>query len=183
MMDLPIQQHVNPSRNGNFISTILTLNIFGYLTPTIAAVVDASIQGIAQPLKETHRVSLCVFLGAIIIHYIAFAADKMSQRNQANPSQFWGLIAIISGSLSTISLASTFFTYTVAEIICYIALGCAAIIIVVYQYGSRFMDACRWIYDDILGPFFSKTLKKFQDIYQYLLHRTAVTVGNISEEV
>ena len=143
----------------------------------------ASIQGIAQPLKETHRVSLCVFLVAIIAHYIAFASEKVSQRNQANPSQLWGLIAIISGSLSTVSLASTFFTHSVAEIICYIALGCTAIIIVVYQYGSMFMDACRLIYDDILGPFFSKILKKFRDIYQYLFHKTTATANSISEEV
>ncbi|KAK9213947.1 hypothetical protein WN944_005933 [Citrus x changshan-huyou] len=122
------------------------LKVFGYLIPTIAAVVGASVQGIAQPLKETHRVSLLVFLSAIIVHYIAFAADEMSQRNQANPSQLWGFIAIISGSLSTVSLVSILFTHSVAEIICYIALGCAAVIIVVYQYGSRHI---RFMYKDI----------------------------------
>ena len=89
--------------------------------------VGANLRGTTKLLMETHRVSLCLFLTTIIIHYIAFVADKRSQRNQANPSQLWGLIAIISGSLSTISLVSTFFTS--AEIICYIALGCAAIIL------------------------------------------------------
>ena len=104
--------------------------------------------GTTKQLKETHGVSLYVFLATTIIHYIAFVADKMSQCNQANPSQFWGLISIISGSLSTISLVSTFFTS--AEIICYIALGCATIIIVVYQYGIIFTNVCRGFYDDIL---------------------------------
>ena len=125
-----------------------------------------NVQGTTKPLMETHRVSLCVLLVAIIIHYIAYAADKKSQRNQANPLQFWGLIAVISGSLSIVSLVSTFFTGSVAEIICYIALGSAAVIILVYKYGSMFMDACRQIYHVIL-PFFSKTLKWFRDINIY----------------
>ena len=122
----------------------------------------ANVQGTIKPLIETHRVSLCVFLVAIIIHYIAFAADKTSQRNQANSSWFWGLTAVISGSLSAVALISTFFTHSVAEIICYITLGGAAIIIVVYQYGRKFVVACRWLYRDILKPIFSKTLEWFQ---------------------
>ncbi|XP_052298453.1 uncharacterized protein LOC127902701 isoform X1 [Citrus sinensis] len=149
MMHLPIQQHVNPSRNRNLFSTIPHLKVFGYLIATIAAVLGASVEGIAQPLKETHRVCLYVFLVAVIVQCIAFVA----QRNQANHSHFWGLIAVICGSLSAVSLIAAFFTHSVAEIICYIALGCAAIIIVVYQYGSMFINACRRIYDDILGWF------------------------------
>ncbi|XP_052298454.1 uncharacterized protein LOC127902701 isoform X2 [Citrus sinensis] len=58
MMHLPIQQHVNPSRNRNLFSTIPHLKVFGYLIATIAAVLGASVEGIAQPLKETHRVCL-----------------------------------------------------------------------------------------------------------------------------
>ena len=123
-------------RNGNFFSTVPHLKVFGFLITTIAAVLGASVQGMAQPLKETHRVCLYVFLVAIIVYCIAFVA----QRSQANHSHFWGLVAIICGSLSTVSVISGFFTHSVAEIICYITVGCAAIIIVVYQYGSTFMD-------------------------------------------
>lgn len=75
-------------RNGNFISSTPYLKVFGYLNPTIAAVVGANMQGTTKPLMETHRVSLCVFLAAIIVHYIAYAAHEMSQCNQANPSKF-----------------------------------------------------------------------------------------------
>lgn len=146
----------------------------------IAAAMGASVQGITKPLMETHKVSLCVFLAAIIVHYIAFAADKWSQHNQVNPSQFWGLIGVIFGSLSTVSLVSTFFTHSVAEIICYIALGCAAIIIVVYQYGSMFTDACHSIYQEILSPFFDSTLNWFQDNN---INSTEQQQGSINEEV
>lgn len=148
--------------DGNFISTIPYPKLFGYLIPTLAAIVGASVQGRTKPLTETHRVSLCVCLAAIIVHYIAFTADKKSQCNQANSSQFWGLIAVISGSLSAVALISTFFTHSAAEIICYIAFGCAALIILVYQNGSMLMDACRWMYHEILRPFFFNTLDWLQ---------------------
>ena len=149
-------------RDGNIISSIPYPKVFGYLIPTLAAVVGANVQGTTKPLINTHRVSLCVFLVAIIIHYIAFAADKMSQRNQANFSQVWGLTAVTSGSLSAVALISTFCINSVAEIICYIALSCAVIIIVVYQCGRKFVVTCRRLYHDILRPIFSKTLEWFQ---------------------
>ena len=125
----------------------------------------------AQPLKETHRVCLYVFLVAIIVYCIAFVA----QRSQANHSHFWGLVAIICGSLSTVSVISGFFTHSVAEIICYITVGCAAIIIVVYQYGSTFMDTCRRIYHDIL--------KWFQAINIYSTEHQQRPADSIIEEV
>ena len=124
-----------------------------------------NVQGTTEPLMETHRVSLCVSLVAIIFHYIAFAADNMSQCYQANSSQLWGLIAVIFGSLSVVSLVSTFFTQSVAKIICYVALSCGAIIIVVCQYGRKPMDACHWLYHEILRPFFYNILNWFQAYY------------------
>lgn len=132
--------------------------MFGYLIPTLAAVVGANVQGTSKPLIETHRVSLCAFLVATIFYCIALAADYKSQHNQAKSSQFCGLIAVISGSLSAISLISTFFTNSIAEILLYNAWSCAAIIIVVYQYGRKFMVACHWLYEEILRPFFCNTL-------------------------
>ena len=122
----------------------------------------ANVQGTTKPLMETHKVSLCVSPVAIIVHYIAFAADNMSQRYQANSSQLWGFIAVIFGSLSVVSLVSTFFTQSIAKIICYIALSCTAIILVVYQYGRKLMAACHWLYHKILRPLFSKISNWFQ---------------------
>ena len=122
----------------------------------------ANVQGTSKPLTETHRVSLCVSLVAIIIHYIAFAADNMPRRYQANSSQLCGLIAVIFGSLSIVSLVSIFFTQLIAEIICYIALSCTAVIIVVYQYGRKLMNTCHWLYQEILRPFFCNILNWFQ---------------------
>ena len=148
--------------DNNFISSIPYPQVFGYLIPTLATIMGAYVQGTTKSLMETHRVSLCVSLVAIIVHYIAFAADKMPRRHQANFSQLWGLIAIVFGSLSAVSLISTFFTQSVAEIICYVALSCTAIIIVVYQYVRKLMDACHWLYHEILRPFFSKILNWFQ---------------------
>ena len=151
--------------NDNFVSSISYPKVFGYLIPTLVSVVSVNVQGTTKPLMETHRVSLCVSLVAIIVHYVAFAADNISRRRQANSSQLWGLIAIIFGSLSAVSLVSTFFTQIIAEIICYIALSSSAIIMVVYQYGRKFMDACHWLYHRILKPFFCRILNWFQAHY------------------
>ena len=129
---------------------------------------SANVQGTNESLMETRRVSLCVSLVAIIFYYIAFAADNISQRYQAKFSQLCGPIALIFGSLSVASLVSTFFTQSVAEVICYVALGCSgstAIIMVAYQYGRKLMDACHWLYNKILRPSFCKILNWFKAHY------------------
>ena len=149
----------------SLISSIPYPKFFECLIPTLLAVMGATVQGTTKPLMETHKVSLYVSLVAIIVHYIAFAADNISQRYQANSSQLWGLVAIIFGSLSVVSLVSTFFKQSAVEIICYIALSCTAIILVVYQYGRKLMAACHWLYHKILRPLFSKILNWFQDHY------------------
>lgn len=67
-----------------------------------------------------------------------------------------------------------------AEIICYVALGCAAIIIVVHQYGTTLMDACLWIYHEILRPFFFNTLNCFQ---VNIIDIAATTTSSVIVEV
>lgn len=71
---------------------------------------------------------------AIIFHGVAFVAhDYKSQCDQANSSQLCGLVAIILGSLSAVSLVSIFFTHPFAKIFIYIAWSCTVVIIVVYH--------------------------------------------------
>lgn len=145
-----------------YVSSISYNKIFGYLIPTLVTIVGANVQGTTKPLIETHKVSLCTFLLATNFYYIALAADYKCQRNQANSSQFWGLIAVIFGSLSAVSLISTFVPHSIGDTILYIFWISAAIIITVHQYGRFFMDACHWLYQKILKPIFLSILNWYR---------------------
>ncbi|KAJ4717533.1 hypothetical protein OWV82_012395 [Melia azedarach] len=137
-------------------------NIFGFLIPALTGIVGANVQGAAEPLFATHKMHICSFLLATSGYCGALAADVKSRRSGANSSQFWRLVAVNLGSLSSVSLVSTLAECSVGNIILFTAWTCAGVIIFVYKYGKSFMAALRWLCYDILKPFFSTIFNLFQ---------------------
>lgn len=105
------------------------------------------------------------FLVTIGIYFYAFSADGNSRRRQENSSQFWELIAVVSGTASAFSLASTLLPQNVGDIILYNTLifyGITLVVLLVYHYGRIFMDISRQRYNEILVPIFSDICNCFQ---------------------
>ncbi|KAK9217431.1 hypothetical protein WN943_006058 [Citrus x changshan-huyou] len=135
-------------------------NVFGYLIPALIGIVGANMQGTNERLLETHTTNVWSFLITTAIYCYAHLA------HQENSSQSWALVARVSGSVSAVSLASTFVPRSdIGHIILYTAWLCSSIIIVVHQYGARFTEACRQLYNETLKPFcsqlYNETLKPF----------------------
>ncbi|KAJ4717542.1 hypothetical protein OWV82_012403 [Melia azedarach] len=135
--------------------------IFWYINSVLVGIVGANVQGTTEPLLATHALNIWSFLGAKLLYCLALEADDVMrtrtlQLNQANYTHFWSLVAFVSGSVSSLSLVSTFVSHPAGYVILSIAWICAAITIVVYQYGSLIVDGCRWVCYEILKPFFNK---------------------------
>ncbi|KAH9750828.1 WD REPEATS REGION domain-containing protein [Citrus sinensis] len=129
-------------------------SIFGYLIPALIGIVGANVQGKTKPLLETHSINILSFLIATAIYCYAHSADLKSRLHLENSSQFWGLVAIVSGSNSAISLVSTFIPRSnIGHFILYTTWIGTAIIVVVFQYGTLFSEACRQLYNETLKPF------------------------------
>lgn len=140
-------------------------NIFGHLTAVLVGIVGANFQGKTKTLIETHSLNMWSFLVTIGIYFYAFSADGNSRRRQENSSQFWELIAVVSGTASAFSLASTLLPQNVGDIILYNTLifyGITLVVLLVYHYGRIFMDASRQRYKEILVPIFSDICNCFQ---------------------
>ncbi|KAK3195132.1 hypothetical protein Dsin_026442 [Dipteronia sinensis] len=78
--------------------------VFGFLIPLLVAVLQMNNQGTNNYSFETHPANLWVFLLATLVYCFAFVADIKSQ--YYNPS--YAQLAVISGSLSSVSLISLF---------------------------------------------------------------------------
>ncbi|KAJ4717543.1 hypothetical protein OWV82_012404 [Melia azedarach] len=153
----------NPSSEQHLISSSTSYpNIFGFLIPALIGIVSANVQGAAEPLFATHKMHIWSFLLATAAYCGALAADVKSRHRRASSSQFWRLVAVILGSLSSVSLVSTFAERSVGNIILFTAWTCAGTIIVIYKYGKSFLGALRWLCYDILKPFFSTVFNLFQ---------------------
>ena len=114
----------------------------------------ANVQGKTKPLLETHSINIWSFLIATAIYCYAHSEDLKSRLHRENPSQFWALIAVVSGSTSAIYLISTFIPRSnIGHIILYTAWVGTVIIVVVFQYGTLFSEACRQLYNETLKPF------------------------------
>lgn len=156
---------------GNLVSSMLYQVIFAYLIPVLIGILGANTQGRTEPLFKTHTINMWGFLVAKVIYCFALAADIKSRLHQENSSQLSGLVAVVSGSVSAVSLVSTFLPPSIGHIILYTSWFCAATIIFLYQYGILFMDACRRFYYDTLKLLFTRIWNWFQD--NYLLETAA----------
>lgn len=147
----------------NLFSSMSYPYIFGHLIGALVGIVGANVQGQTKSLLETHSTNICSFLIATAIYCYAYSADVKSRVHRENSSQFWWLVAVASGSVSAVSLVSTFVPRSnIGHIILYTAWIGAAIISVVYHYGTLLMEASLKLYQKTLKPFCIDTCNRFQ---------------------
>ncbi|KAK2650624.1 hypothetical protein Ddye_018113 [Dipteronia dyeriana] len=91
-----------------FVSWMPYHAVFGFLIPLIIAVLQVNNQGINKYSFETHPANLWVFLLATFVYYVAFAADIQSKFYSTKYGKLSSFVAVISGSLSSVSLVSIF---------------------------------------------------------------------------
>ncbi|KAK9213922.1 hypothetical protein WN944_005908 [Citrus x changshan-huyou] len=138
----------------NLVSSMLYQVIFAYLIPVLIGILGANTQGRTEPLFKTHTINMWGFIVAKVIYCFALAADIKSRLHRENSSQLSGLVAVVSGSVSAVSLISTFLPPSIGHIILYTSWFFGATIVVLYQYGTLLMDACRrFHYDTLMLPF------------------------------
>lgn len=136
--------------------------VFLHLIPALIGILGANVQGTTKPLFETHLQNMWASLIAIVLYCFALPAYMESRLRRANSFPLSGVMAITSGSLASVSLVSTFLPRTIGHIILYVAWLCGISWVIMYQYGRCFIDACRWLYHEILNPFFSSIRNWFQ---------------------
>lgn len=108
----------------------------------------ANVEGTNKPLFEKHGINMWAFLVGLGVYCFALVADINSRMHdhQANSS----VIAVVSGSLSTVSLVSTLVPQVIGYIILCISWICTAIfIVVVYEDGKLYKGARSWIYKNV----------------------------------
>ena len=157
---------------GRFVSSMPYQFIFAYLIPVLVGILGANVQGTTQPIFKTHTLNMWSFLVSQAIYCFAFATDIKSLAQQENSTKRSGIIAITSGSLSAISLVSTFLQGSSGHIILYISWPCAVVIVVYHQYGRLFIGASLQLYHDTLKPIFTNIWNWFRASCLQLYHAT-----------
>ena len=153
--------------------------VFGFLIPVLVNVVAANAEGTNEPLLEKHGINMWFFLVGIGGYCAALNADIKSRIHQENSSvaaadtntpihqknsfDVCSLIAVVFGSLSTISLVSILVPRVIGYVILGIAWIFAAVFIAVYQDGRLIMDPGRLIYNKFIKPVFTKTRNWFNE--------------------
>ncbi|KAK4847451.1 hypothetical protein QYF36_002032 [Acer negundo] len=106
---MPIELQGNSDSEQMLISRMPYHAVFLFLNPLLVAVLQAANnQGTNRYSFETHPANLWVFLLATIVYCFAFVADIKSQDYNTSYAQLYSLVAVISGSLSSVSLISVF---------------------------------------------------------------------------
>ncbi|KAK2650614.1 hypothetical protein Ddye_018103 [Dipteronia dyeriana] len=82
--------------------------VFGFQIPLLIALLQVNNQGTNKYSFETHPANLWVFLPATFVYCVAFAADMKSNFYSTNYAKLSRFVAVISGSLSYVSLISIF---------------------------------------------------------------------------
>ena len=121
--------------------------VFGFLIPLLVAVLQVNNQGTNRYSIETHPTNTLAFLLATLVYCFAFVADI----KYYNPSyaQLYSLLAVISGSLSSVSLISVFPPDLPSRLI---FIPWAFVSIVVSR--SLIICLCCWLYQMIMKTFF-----------------------------
>ncbi|KAK3195134.1 hypothetical protein Dsin_026444 [Dipteronia sinensis] len=118
--------------------------VFGFLIPLLVGVLQVNNQGF-----ETHPANLWAFLLATLVYCFAFVADFKSQYYNPSYAKLYGLVAVISGSLSSVSLISLFLPDLPGRLI---FIPWAFVSIVVSH--SLIISLCCWLYQMIMKTFF-----------------------------
>ncbi|KAL5798827.1 hypothetical protein ACOSQ2_003647 [Xanthoceras sorbifolium] len=143
--------HDNCDSEPKFVSWMPYHAVFGFLIQLLIAVLQVNNQGTNKYSFETHPANLCAFLLATLVYCLAFAADIKSRFYNPRPSyaQLSSLVAVISGSLSSVSLISIFLPYLPGRLI-FIVWASFSIV------ASRrlIINICRWLYQMIMKTFF-----------------------------
>ncbi|KAL6289969.1 hypothetical protein ACE6H2_007479 [Prunus campanulata] len=92
-----------------FISSMPWHTIFAFLNPLLIGILQVKCQGATKSPFDTHRGIMWIFLLATLVYCFAFAANMKSRRNSSTVySRISGHFALLSGSLSSVSLFSIF---------------------------------------------------------------------------
>ncbi|TXG62634.1 hypothetical protein EZV62_009628 [Acer yangbiense] len=132
-----------------FVSWMPYHAVFGFLIPLLIALLQVNIQGINKYSFETHPANLWVFLLSTSVYCVAFAADIQSKSYSANYTQLFSFVAVISGSLSSVSLVSMFLPPLLGRLI---FIPWAFVFIVLSR--GLIVSICRWLYQMIIKTFF-----------------------------
>ncbi|TXG62583.1 hypothetical protein EZV62_009577 [Acer yangbiense] len=119
--------------------------VFGFLIPLLVAVLQLN-QGTNNYSFQTHPANLWVFLLSTSVYCFAFVADIKSNPSYA---QRYSLVAVISGSLSSVSLISLFLPDLPGRLI-FIPWAFASIVVS----RSYIINLCCWLYQMIMKTFF-----------------------------
>ncbi|KAK2650693.1 hypothetical protein Ddye_018182 [Dipteronia dyeriana] len=118
--------------------------VFGFLIPLLVAVLQVNNQGTNRYSFQTHPANLWVFLLATLVYCFASVADFKSQYYNPSYAQLYSLVAVISGSLSSVSLISIFLPDLPGRLI---FIPWAFVSIVVSRYFI--ISLCCWLYQMI----------------------------------
>ncbi|KAK4848382.1 hypothetical protein QYF36_012255 [Acer negundo] len=133
------------NKEQKFFSQMSYHAVFGFLIPLLVAVLQVNNQSTNKYSFETHPVNLWVFLLATLVYCFAF----VSQYYNPSYAQLYSLLAVISGSLSSVSLFSVFLPDLLGRLI-YIPWAFVSIVVS----RSLIISLCCWLYQMIMKTFF-----------------------------
>ncbi|KAL5798835.1 hypothetical protein ACOSQ2_003655 [Xanthoceras sorbifolium] len=139
--------HDNCDSQPKFVSWMPYHAVFGFLNPLLIAMLQVT----NNYSFETHLANLWAFLLGKFVYCVAFAADTKYQfyNPRLSYAQLSRLVAVISGSLSSVSLISIFLPYLPGRLIFIVW---ASFSIVVSR--SLIISICRLLYQMIMKTFF-----------------------------
>ncbi|KAI5345145.1 hypothetical protein L3X38_013022 [Prunus dulcis] len=92
-----------------FISSMPWHTIFAFLNPLLIGILQVKCQGATKSPFDTHQEVMWTFLLATLVYCFAFAANMKSRRDCSTVySRISGHFALLTGSLSSVSLFSIF---------------------------------------------------------------------------
>ncbi|KAK3195083.1 hypothetical protein Dsin_026393 [Dipteronia sinensis] len=140
---------IGPCSEQNFASWIPYHAVFGFLIPLLIALLQVNDNGGSACYFETHPVNMWVFLLATFAYCIAFVADFQSKFYSTKYAKLSRFIAVISGSLSSVSIISIFLPPLLGPLI-FIPWAFMSI----FLSRGFIVSICRWFYQMIKIAFY-----------------------------
>lgn len=91
-----------------FVSSMPWHAVFAFLNPLLIGLLQVKFQGTSVSPFDTNPAQFHTFLLATLVYCLAFATHMKCRRGPTNYTSLSGHMALISGSLSSISLVSIF---------------------------------------------------------------------------
>ena len=114
--------------------------VFAFLNPLLIGVLQVQCQGQSVSPFDTHRSDMWTFLLATLVYCFAFAANIKRRGGRTTYALISGHVALISGSLSSVSLVSVFLPKLLGRLIFF-----SWIILPVVVSRQMISCICRWI--------------------------------------